>query len=392
MKLSRYLAHERFDPAKYLHTEIFQYIISKVDGVSDVMCSLVNHAWREKSIPCYEINRYKIRLLNSKYIFAGAIDIDYKNIITWTLEQKFIYHYKIRGEDCKALAKEGFADVIMLLYDRCDQSFNNMNYVNTVLFRAAIENKNNKLIKLLMSHHIPVNIKILKKVITIGDVELLKSLLRYRWFNRKCDDLCFAEECLRDDYNGGICGEEYNICNKAARENQFECLKLLREQKKAFAWNDRIYEHGVRCGNIEMLKWIRQNGLQLGSGTKLTDLAAKHRRLDIFKWLVVEQHYPLREDIYRYFRKKKDIEIFKFLHSIGFYLSNNLLFNCVINGHIQVLDWIVSTSKFDIAKCYKVAKRLQSSLVKNEDECENRLRKLGKCMPWLEEKNKELEN
>jgi hypothetical protein len=146
-----------------------------------------------------------------------------------------------------------------------------------------------------------------------------------------------------------------NLCLKAAKNNHFELLKWLYNEKSCKLFNKAIY-HSIKTDNLEMFKWLRIQGLEL---PKKAIIYASFYSLCILKEVIDNDdnndtlktlkkgkiwNVSFKEDCLKNAAVANNFEILNYLIKDGdFVIHARILLYLLKGRHYEIIKYIIKT-------------------------------------------------
>lgn len=124
-------------------------------------------------------------------------------------------------------------------------------------------------------------------------------------------------------------------CDTAARNNQFEILKILRQ--KGCDWDYHTSKEACESGNLPMLKWIINNGCEC-LFVSMASEAACNGHLHILKWLYKKGHLEgMIRDFIRHAILYEQVHVVEWLLSIECICDKDICDDLAMYGMLDIL-------------------------------------------------------
>lgn len=160
-----------------------------------------------------------------------------------------------------------------------------------------------------------------------------------------------------------------------------------------------ICEGAASGGQLEVLKWLKENDCPLGPS--ISPYAAFNGHLEVLKWL---EQYSGRAncDIIQKAAKGGRFEVLKWLYLNHYHLNKHTFFAAAEEGHLEILKWLIarghrpwiwdkSTSRYAVLGGHlDVLKWLRENRCPwNKQECINEAKNKGhlEILEWIESQN-----
>ena len=169
------------------------------------------------------------------------------------------------------------------------------------------------------------------------NLELLKNLLHFNFrhsiyvsygaaFNGDLEVLKWARE---NGYNW----DSWTCCS-AAQNGHLEVLKWAREN--GCDWNSSTCAWAAENGHLEILKWARENGCNWNSST--CSNAAENGHLEVLKW-ARENGCKWDSNTCSWAAQNGHLEVLKWARENGCKWNSSTSSFAALNGHLEVLKW-----------------------------------------------------
>ena len=130
------------------------------------------------------------------------------------------------------------------------------------------------------------------------------------------------------------------IFEGAAWEGDIEVLKWLREN--GLTWNERALDYAATAGNLEALKWFYSTIPEFGEDSMCYTFAAEGGHLEVLKWLkaVGCPHDDHPEWISASAAMGGHLDALKWLKDNGFQLCKEATWYAASKNHLEMLKWL----------------------------------------------------
>ena len=146
-------------------------------------------------------------------------------------------------------------------------------------------------------------------------------------------------EILKWLYENG-CELSYNIFNNTTSAGHLEILKWLYENK--YLWDSDTCACAAINGRLEILKWLHEIGCCLSS--KICDYAALYGHFEVLKW-TRENGCGWSYHTCSWAAKYGYFEIFKWARENGCnWDKNECIYSAKSNNHVEIVEWIKNNS------------------------------------------------
>lgn len=135
-------------------------------------------------------------------------------------------------------------------------------------------------------------------------------------------------------------GAELNpfVCSGIATHGNLELLKWAREI--GCPWDVKTCSQAALSGNFELLQWVRENGCEWDKFTAVK--AAMSGNIAMFKW-VIKSGCPYDNAVCEEAARKKQYHILKWAVKHGMNCTYEVGLVIAMNGDLEILKWLYST-------------------------------------------------
>jgi hypothetical protein len=134
----------------------------------------------------------------------------------------------------------------------------------------------------------------------------------------------------------------------AVKRKDFEMLEWLKEKGCPVSpgkerHDGKIFEVAAGTGDVKVMEWLHNNGFAWDDRAPYEAINRGHR--EAFEWLKTMECPVDNHMIASVFTAKGDLEALKTMED---YLSSELVFHAVGNGHIDVIEWLKETKGYSV--------------------------------------------
>ena len=130
------------------------------------------------------------------------------------------------------------------------------------------------------------------------------------------------------------------FCNLVAASGNVEVMKWCLAQ--GYEYVDDIFKYAINSGNVQMLEYLFQIGVPIIRSPELTCVPAMNGNLDILKWL--HQNGCLADSFTSYFSAiNGHLEIFKWFQSINCEWNESVWVTAIKYGKVNFIEYLADT-------------------------------------------------
>jgi hypothetical protein len=256
-------------------------------------------------------------------------------------------------------------------------SYSNNSMRKAELPTHAAKSGNKKLLQLAFDLGYKKNKWIFQCVAFSGNLKLLKDL-----FNSGCPyDMNASEYAVKGGNENILQWMEDNdmsisqhLCTFASTGGHIHLLKKLR--KKGYVWDSTIY-CALRRGHKNILEWALNNGCPwTEDGIYACDVAAKHGKFDVLRWLAVNGYYFDKYNVVDAAINHGHINIIEYFikydidwleeHNGRTVVLKEMSYTFCSSGKIRTLEWIKKEFGTDIFQANNDAYDSYFAAIENE--------------------------
>ena len=137
----------------------------------------------------------------------------------------------------------------------------------------------------------------------------------------------------------------------AAMHNHVHCLKILHRYGTNIKWDEQVCEMAAYNGSLEVLRYLRKHHCPWDDYSY--EAAVDSSQIEVLKYLF-ENNCPigLGSHVMSACAVKGDLNILKYLHSIGFYWNEQVCAHAVEHNHFDMLKYLhVNNCPWDETSC-----------------------------------------
>jgi hypothetical protein len=123
-----------------------------------------------------------------------------------------------------------------------------------------------------------------------------------------------------------------------AEGNQLAVLQYLHAQK--YPWHWTVPAAAARRGDLQMLRWLKEQGCEWENGKDILCAAARSGNLEMIAWVKQQPGVVCDENTMAAAAGKGQTAICKYLHSEGCPWSSSACWAAASNGHVSTLRWL----------------------------------------------------